>query len=318
MSRPSSISKANVIVFVAVALAFANLTGCARQPEDRNGTDADGRSRSSLGKVSASDTVPLTRPKLDRAYPATDPLSAGRGTYLPLAEGNRWTYRKTILPGGQPRLWSMFPAPKEKGDLVISVGGNHFESGVTEETYLVGKRSSDGRWDVTVTSDMARDGRYAGNFMGSSVQRISWGPMIKRPRPDLIVIDEVIVMSRWPPYGDGPLERVDYLLIETNTSRPSGKHATLWTGWSRVEAEHTSEEIRVPAGQWRHCIRMITNFGKEPIKNTKAHREDATRWSTVSYYARDVGLIKEQQVDHDGRATYTMELTNYSVHGASL
>jgi len=65
----------------------------------------------------------------------------------------------------------------------------------------------------------------------------------------------------------------------------------------------------VPAGKFSSCLEIITEVTLDEKK------EDwSNSYMTYSYYALDIGLVKETQKKPDGETTYTLELTKFQIN----
>ena len=72
----------------------------------------------------------------------------------------------------------------------------------------------------------------------------------------------------------------------------------------KVVCEYSEEIIKVPAGRFTRCLRNVT---------TQIGGTEMKEFKKVSYFARNVGLVKETQYDSNGRETYTLELIDFHV-----
>ncbi len=78
-------------------------------------------------------------------------------------------------------------------------------------------------------------------------------------------------------------------------------------------------EITVPAGTFSNCLmncRMVNGKnladmlfeGASPV-----YEDDFGCFRTESFFAKNIGLVKEVQYDREGKVTYTLDLKTFKV-----
>lgn len=221
--------------------------------------------------------------------------------YLPLAKGNTWTYKKTIQGNREVFCWSLYDADR------FIYGPLELTTGISEETYAVEKSFvENGRksWGIHVSGSEARDGRYGA--MRGFIDKIIWRRVPSSEH--VIEIDEIIVrhssfLGEW--MQESPIV-IEPIRKELKVSAMSGWWDNTTFHPYPIDIETTSQlekvKITVPAGTWNEFLKICTEV------NT-----DDYQWVTCSYYARDVGLVKEIQKDRNGDLTYSLELVRYTL-----
>jgi hypothetical protein len=222
--------------------------------------------------------------------------------YLPLAEGNTWTYKKAIPENREVFCWSVYQPGK------YMFGPIKLNTGISEETYTVKESNvENGRkfWEIQVSGPEARDGRYGA--MKGGIDKIIWRRVISSGY--IIQIDEIIVrdsffLGKWG--QESPIV-IEPIRKEINVG-------LLMSGWwdgkdfhplpKEIGTKALIEEgnITVPAGTWKEFLKVCTEV-----------KSKESQWVTCSYYARDIGLVKEIQKDRDGDLTYSLELVRYTL-----
>jgi len=224
--------------------------------------------------------------------------------YFPLAVGNMWTYKRTVSQGKKPLFWFVYEVEKSrplnqywdaridhpKGSWASYVGNAvDIESGI--ETYKIVKKIDQvgeykklDAFEVTV-SDKARDGRYELQKLEGVYWRYTESGFVW----------EVI---RGFHLGEGILvnDYIAFLKLNEGLEEVSERKR-------RISCER-SEEINVPAGRFKNCI-------ENTIKSLGGIEEE--EFTTIDYFEKNVGLVKEVQYNSKGKITYKLELINYNV-----
>ncbi|MCX5645051.1 MAG: hypothetical protein NTZ17_10270 [Phycisphaerae bacterium] len=220
--------------------------------------------------------------------------------YLPLSVGNKWVYRKTVPRGAAVVAWEALEIDEK---IQFAFGPvEQIRQGTFEEVYVIKDRIvEDGRqrWVIDVgTKETARDGRYSGLMM--SVDRVLWGRL---PSSEHVVeIGEIMI---WEHFA-GPFRQQRTLLIEPR--QPSVEaHMSRLDGMVIVSNSSKPAAVTVPAGKFEECIEIVTEL------RLKRRDEKVDIWRTRSYYAPNVGLVKEEQSSPERKPTYTLELTEYKL-----
>lgn len=224
--------------------------------------------------------------------------------YFPLAIGNEWTYKRTVSQGKKPLFWFVYEVEKPrplnqywdaridhpKGSWASYVGNAvDIESGtetykIVKKTDQVGEYKKLDAFEVTV-SDKARDGRYELQKLEGVYWRYTESGFVW----------EVI---RGFHLGEGILVNgyIAFLKLNEELEEVSERKR-------RISCKR-SEEINVPAGRFKHCI-------ENTIKSLGGVEEE--EFTTIDYFAKDVGLAKEVQYNSKGEMTYKLELIDYNV-----
>jgi hypothetical protein len=216
--------------------------------------------------------------------------------YLPMAKGNKWTYRKTVHKGTKVFCWEAW---EFKGKLkYVHLPLDKLKPGVTMEEYKVtDEQEEDGkkRWTIDVgDAEQARDGRYGGIIR--TPEKIMWGRFVSSEH--LIEFGEILVAEN---VFEGTLRQERTLLLQPLLPNLEAHSHLLTPVVYKCSAKRKT--VTVPAGEFSGCLEVTM------IVSGKGGNE----WSTISYYAPSVGLVKEYQRDPDDKTTYTMELTDYEL-----
>jgi hypothetical protein len=298
--------------FCALILVVAALGRCApdneRQPpiaistaHPPNIADSDNASPPATSTPTATPVSRATRtpnPKKEPATPVSPPAEVASSQYLPLGVGNAWVYKKTVL---RPVFaWEAYQKTDDiKVMLVLGISPS-LTTGEYEETIRVKNKVEDNGlelWEIEVSAQTVRDGRYGGLFIPP--HQILWGRVPSSEH--VIEIGEILINQSFfegerrhtrTLLAEPPAEHVQILL------QPSGLPVTYITSPNRVDVE-------VTAGRFCCALEMIME-----IEDT----EQGRTWSTYSYYVPEVGLVKEFQKDDAGHMTYLFELIEYEVN----
>jgi hypothetical protein len=224
-----------------------------------------------------------------------------QSNYLPLAVGNQWQYKRTILR--DIYAWEGYAEEKEDGksELQFLVGQpSGFAPGESTETYIITGTVEKGGlqfWEVQVSSPQARDGRYGGVY--TQPDRILWGRVASSA--EIIEIDEILTQEAGYFIGAKREERILVVepLIQDNV-QATLSHTRL------PEIQYTAlpdlTQVDVPAGKFSCSVEVVTKVDTDQFK-----------WETHSFYAPHIGLVKEVQYDDAGKVTYTLELVQYKL-----
>jgi len=101
----------------------------------------------------------------------------------------------------------------------------------------------------------------------------------------------------------------------------SGKHGGLWTvergvgrrGEERLVTEYTnhgsSKSIRVPAGTFEGCVQTAVKCSTSKAKQSPL----STQWEIHTFWAPEVGMVREYQKLDDGTLVYELTLVSYRI-----
>lgn len=214
--------------------------------------------------------------------------------YFPLSIGNKWTYQCTIMEGMIPKYAFIGEVEKAhpttgnaQGDLLLfNANAPSAESCI--ETYSISQIDNQvDAFVIDVSSDIIINRRCP---IFQNVDRMWWR----------YTSNGVWENIRGQTQGEGILifDLIAYLKPNEGTEDMSpGRQRKIFCTFSY-------DTIIVPVGRFFNCLKNVTTqLGGEENKTIK----------TISYYARDVGLIKEIQYDYSDCVTYTLELIEYHV-----
>lgn len=255
--------------------------------------------------------------------------------FFPLKTGNTWTYtRKTLNPGkicAFSERTIMGPSMHyDPGTTIFSTSHclsyiaktTKSQNGifVSKETYtimdnMVYKNEDyaftdnkgeqvNGFYHVALSERGARDGRYWGSLSAKMREdpNVRWGKVNN-------TLHE-IVKSR---YADGAVTSNQIVAGLLKPEMYSSGHT--WIVFSKGY-----NSIAVPAGMFSGCLVNRTVVGadnaEEVINGGEPHWVDKDGFgcfSTYSYFADGVGLVREFQVDSKGDTTYILELESFEI-----
>lgn len=252
--------------------------------------------------------------------------------YFPLAVGNSWTYKRTVLKS--PVLYSMKFMDSAKNEKLV-ISSCFINSGT--ESYTIASQEEDGVFRIEVKDENKEDGVNDirdGRYFFQELKEVMWR-QIKDKRGNILItevrkgteFDTDIVSSniyglftpnetievRCDFGGTSHLQALynfdeNFNLVEPQLGwmieLPESEDKKDYTWKVRLSCEKYNNEVMVPAGHFKSCIKN----SYESIGG-----KDFEKFTIVSYYARDVGLIKEVQYDSKGNPTYTLELLSYYV-----
>ena len=245
----------------------------------------------------------------------TGTLRTQQSEYLPLSKGNSWTYKRTVF--SDKGVFTIRPASGGPG---IAMGNSNVGLGTTLETYEVKDWDSKQKaWQITVNNMSGRDGRYGGLILSDEVDKIFWG--IDPSQKDALIVIEKLLLP--PSVFRGERRTKFPILID-----PMAEGTMLefqYGEFMRVKSiSGLGRDISVTAGKFSSLLLVIFEMkpqgitGKKPanVKKTgetkKFNWEDG--WTTASFYAPGVGLVREVQKDSKGNETYLLELIKYELH----
>lgn len=243
---------------------------------------------------SSGGQVPGTRSACTKPAPSPEQAFSG---YLPLADGNTWTYTKTV--SGTVLAWEGYRVAGKGVQFVVGPSRD-VTPGRSEETYSIkGKavKYGPGLWDVKVEPDLskARDGRYGGLL--TRPEKILWGRIPSGT--DVIHIGEVLIRES---VFEGEKRHEGTLLVE-----PLKEGVEVMVQDLKGVIFRTSPQlldVTVAAGRFPCSLEMtMTVEGTQP----------GSKWTTHSYYAFGVGLVREVQRDARNNEIYSLELRRYRV-----
>ena len=217
--------------------------------------------------------------------------------YFSLAVGNSWTYKCTIRPGCQP-LFSLVaevekPHPSQghkQGDWIWKYGRCYnAKSGI--ETYTISEydKSLDA-FRVIASEGAIDDRKYSLQELDGVYWRYNdygvWEVVRARDLGETILVNGFIAFLK-------PREGQEEMLERKQ----------------KITCDVAQGTVEVPAGRFTDCLRNVT---------TQLGGTQKQQIKTVSYFARNVGLVKETQYDSRGNETYSLELTSFSVESEQL
>ncbi len=234
--------------------------------------------------------------------------------YLPLVKGNKWIYKRTVLQSKNICNWAIEVDLSKNEKSYMTRGYNPGISEVTSfESYLIGDEIIiDGNkfWKIRIDGELIRDGRYEG--IGGQNGQTFWGRIAINN--DYTAIEERI-KYRYGVYA-GPYEKRIMLLPEPVQNI---KYNIDMGSVIIIQDTIVNYEISVPAGDFSKCLKIVTKVklkeGDTPPNLRKTDKNVfVDSWETHSYYAPNVGLVKEVQKDYYGNDNYILELESYNVN----
>jgi len=237
--------------------------------------------------------------------------------YLPLAVGNTWTYKRTIMKGAE--IFNYTKHYTEEASY-FSVGRVTEElPEISSETYLISGKEEiiyNGRvdgylWNVKVDGIHPRDGRYS----SYSVQE---DPNIRWTYTDDGDILE-IMDGRYLHYPN-IINRTTMAIFRPWIVMSPATEKGEFPYWSMGSIEIRNKELVVPAGTFSNYLKSCTlingkNLGKVLMENAKPeYWKDFGCFITESFFVRGVGLVKEVQYNADGNAVYILELASFKIN----
>lgn len=247
--------------------------------------------------------------------------------FFPLAVGNSWKYKRTVYKSEevfysteQTIVKSESDSPLE-GTTYLTVGraiGELPQNSIEAYTifnFTLAGRPEGALWNVKIEGNNPRDGRYS-SFTNKEDPNIRWHYVEKG-------VWEIMDGE----YLGADTENRNWLVLLTpnviiSTSSKDGEPSLRAMG-----AVLTKEIITTPAGVFSNCLKNCTmikgkNLAGVLLKNEVAQFSDEEdifgkdsfgKFLKISYYAREVGLIKEIQYNFKGEITYELELIEYNV-----
>ncbi len=254
-----------------------------------------------------------------------------QSNYLPLSVGNFWIYKRVATKNREVLSWDMPPPNgviEEKPILIIGLNKNY---GVFIDTFKISKRmtgeSGIYRWKIELNSQNIRDGRYEGKL--GTPDSIYWGRIKIKNDSGFIAIGEIFEYEIIPvirkyeyerPLFIEPINTCHDTIVEIKFSdaiilarEKLACHDTYieikYGDYFSIEAHWHKKKMKLKIGTFDDCLEIITK-----VKYGKKELEIEKEWNTYSYYAPNVGLILEKQVNPKNQLTYSMELIKYSVN----
>ena len=260
--------------------------------------------------------IPMPQPVSRKLAPELEQ----RLCYAPLAVGNRWTYLKTVKkPVDIFYLTAMSVIRPSKelrlGKRILLTGRPHFARAFAEqdeETYMIEQQINDA-WLVSALGQNPRDGRYIDQKPGSKIQ---WYYNRNSVEETVECTDAGAETQRKTILAFLQLDA-----IVTDGLHHGAPHLSIGSNRHRGR-------IKVPAGTFTDCLRTVRithcknplevvlhsaapEYAFEPGKNEEKMRFG--RFMTESFYAKDIGLVKEVQHNALGEETYVLELRSYTI-----
>lgn len=232
-------------------------------------------------------------------------------SYLPMAKGNRWKYlRKIDLE---------FFKNKETyvvhlGNWKLTLRSSEIDKLAEEsfEEYIVGNKvniDNNPYWEIKVIPKSARDRRY------EYAVKILWGKVPPGEKKDIRVLfnERITYNENADPIkaskmlmesqgNDLNIEHISPFLLDIDPHEVEGSKVTLEELSIKEKLIYSGKniDIQVPAGNFKNCMEMIREFEGEG-------------WKTYSYYAKNVGLVKEVRKKSNDDIIYSLELVEYAI-----
>jgi hypothetical protein len=117
----------------------------------------------------------------------------------------------------------------------------------------------------------------------------------------------------WSPPSGVPPPTDDTVLIQVSLKQGTWREESYTMEYAygtpsryTVEFRPVGKTVSTPAGSFDGCYERVQNFyGKGQIRE----------WSTHTFWASDVGMVREFQVDSEGKLAYDLQLTAYKLAG---
>jgi len=227
-------------------------------------------------------------------------------SYLPLNKGNRWKYLRKINHNLLEEDF-MSSARLEPDKFYIAPFESDRLDEESFEEYIVGDKvliENNPYWEIKVNPDNARDCRYEGAV------KILWGKVPPGEKKEVkILFNEWItynpdakkfeILKMW--YEIKKWEHISPFLLDADPDELEGR-LTLEeiTFKENLIISGNSVKIQVPAGIFENCLEIIREFiGKG--------------WKTYSYFAKNVGMVKEVRKKANGDIIYSLELMDFTI-----
>jgi len=240
--------------------------------------------------------------------------------YLPLAVGNKWTYQRTVYQSDEvfhygkqiieKPNWNSPP----RGAVYFTVGRTIEKMPYSSrETYTISNFTLADKfafWEVEIEGIIPRDGRYSSLYTK------------KEPNVKWLYVNEGIWEIMDGEYSDAETKNQTWLAVLKPGIIISDSVKQGETPFWAIGAVLTPEKITTPAGKFLNCLKNCTMIRGQNLKEVLLENKppEYLEWedgfgsfTTISYYAKDVGLIKEVQYNSKGEVTYKLELIDYNV-----
>lgn len=241
--------------------------------------------------------------------------------YFPLKVGNIWTYTRTVPEGSnvfnctEATIEQSWDKPKGLTYMVISLGNavNKMPNS-SEETYSVSEKDEGVYWKIRVQGENPRDGRYTHSLAGKGVERTDNSPEVKWG----YVGDGVWEIVRGEHLGDETRNQIWSVVIRPDIIISPPTKDNKHPDWA-IGAKMHDSEIKVPAGNFKNCLmncRIVHGKNLEDVlfrDTTPIYEGDFGCFRTESFFAKNVGLVKEVQYDGKGNIAYSLELKSFRV-----
>lgn len=301
-------------IAAAGLVALLAISGCSKK--DVQSTQENKTTQES---TRAAEKIPKEEENGDRTEKGT------MQRYFPLAIGNTWTYKKTSFKPTEVYNYSEERTVESGGN--TPKGSTYFIIGrslegvmdskspkVTQEKYTLIGKDEGVFFKVKVEGKNARDGRYDSIELQKE-PNIRWG-YVKNKLCETIEGESM---------GTKTEKKTWCAIIEPNiVISPGKREANEPPIWS-IGAKMYKSSITVPAGEFKNCLQNLTmvrgkNFAEVLFQDKSAEyvynddeQGDFGRFRTESFYAKNVGLVKEVQYNSKGEVTYQLELIEYNV-----
>ena len=220
---------------------------------------------------------------------------------LPLSEDNEWEYKITIPVGGDFYFFDIITRPypgahtRQVTGLILPEPGEYsLKFVVTNETEDLGYIKY---WRIQIEKDSL--GIY--NSRSKDIESVWWGYHIQT--------DEMVEKLEYEPVWTDEFSGTGLFFM-----KPEG--TTISEGFGNktpfmYSTRLSNQDVTIPAGKFSNCwvfVRRKPSAGEPDIDFPPS-----LGFKTYSYYAPDVGLVKQYQEDSEGHSLYTMELKSYKV-----
>ncbi len=241
--------------------------------------------------------------------------------YLPLAVGNKWTYQRTVYKSDEvfhyrkqiieKPGWNSPP----RGAVYFTLGRTIEKMPQSSlETYSISNSTLTDKfasWDVEIEGTIPRDGRYSSLYIKEE-PNVKW----------LYVDGGVWELMQGEYLGAETISQTWLAVLEPGIIISDSAKEGEIPFWA-IGAVLIPEKITTPAGKFSSCLKNCTMIRGQNLKEVLlkdmppeySEQEDGFgNFTTISFYAEDVGLIKEVQYNSKGELVYELALIEYKVN----
>ncbi|MGB7531449.1 MAG: PGF-CTERM sorting domain-containing protein [Halobacteriota archaeon] len=223
---------------------------------------------------------------------------------LPLSEGNEWEYKITVPPDGDFYYFNeiLYPSKRRaslKGRFLPDPGEYSLKFVVTDE---IEESEFAKYWKIRVEKDSL------GMYSRRDIESVWWGYLAgtSGKKGERLEYKPEKIREKGRPFSVTTLlfENPDVSSIEEGFE---GKPPYFY-----LKCFPDQVVASVPAGRFSNCwifVQKIPVAKEFDINNFSP----SLGFQTYSYYAPNVGLVKQYQEDSEGHRLYTMELVSYKI-----